>query len=370
MPNNETTVDVYRLMTLLNEWYRSGQSECLIFSPYFKEPIFSIHLVPESQAGQPSQVKLLLRPREYNRFLEGVRDHGVRREVPDYGHVQDLLLQAGVVEYPNFKHFLAELQRLCQRDFHRGDRPVFLGLDTNLLRDRFYSAHFDILEEIPHNKIGFGVSPYVKDELTFDRKYKKRASRALREIASDRTFAEAVEKFVNQNCLEDRLRRLGWVEFLKVKRIHWIELLPELDERELESPDLNIIKTYKFAAAERNLDILLLSRDDAFIGHAQGIPGISTFQVERPNLRATAYAVPRWRNLCQLIYLSAVVFGAIRLHAKRDAFLIQGIWTGKGTTEWNRERVLISPYQTNTQAFARCRKAWRVLDALDWRPFA
>ncbi|RMF57178.1 MAG: hypothetical protein D6743_19295, partial [Calditrichaeota bacterium] len=273
---------------------------------------------------------MLVRPRDYNRFLERVRDGGVRRELPDYGHVQDLLLQSGVVEYPNFKHFLAELQRLCRRDFHSGDRPVFLGLDTNLLRDRFYSVHFDILEEIPHNKIGFAISPYVKDELTFDRKYKKRKPLALRDLACDRTFRESVENFFNQNLLEDRLHRLGWVEFLKVKRIHWIELLPELDKRELETPDLNIIKTYKFAAAERNVDILLLSRDDAFIGHAQGIPGINTFQIRRPGLRAAAYAVPKWRNLCQLIYLSAVVFGVIRLHAKRDALLIQGIWTGKG----------------------------------------
>ncbi|MFQ5641285.1 MAG: hypothetical protein ACE5IR_25180 [bacterium] len=363
---NAELIDVYRLMTLLNEMYRSGQKEFVLFVPYLKEPFFSVRLIPEAHDGKKSVVGILVRFQEYRQRISQGRSGGVAREIPDYNTLQILLVQSGIVEYPNFTDFLALLHEMCQRDFHKGDRPVFMGLDTNLFRDLFYSAHFHTLDRIPHNKIGFSVSPNVKDELSFDkRKYKNRDLKTLSDLCVDSQFRYVVEDFFNQSCLYDRLCRLGWVELEKAKLIHWIELLPELDERELEkSPDLNIIKTYKFAAAERNVDILLLSRDDGFIGHAQGIPGIVTFQIETPVFTGSTYRVAKWRHICQLIYLSAVVCGAVRLQGARDAFLFQGIWKGKKSSDWNRERIKIAALSQSSKVFVQCQKAWRVLDAM------
>lgn len=378
--NDVTMIDVYRLMTLLNELYRAGQKELLIFMPYLKDPLFSIQLVPvgvqptgrpENPSGQRSQVSLLVQFRAYQRFLDSLKSGKIAREIPNYGTLQALLLQSGIVEYPNFAEFLALLERMCQRDFHRGERPVFMGLDTNLFRDLFYSSHYQVLEHIPQNKIGFSVSPNVKDELTFDKKkYRNRDLEALCEFCVERQFRIVVKDFFNQSGLHDRLRRLGWVELEKIKRIHWIELLPELDTLELEgSGDLNIIKTYKLAAAERNVDILLLSRDDGFIGHAQGIPGIITFQIQNPVFRGRKYTVPGWRNICQLIYLSSVVCGAIRLQAAKDAYLVQGIWKGKKSGDWDRERMQIMPLIEKSNALKHSQRAWRVLDTEGWEVF-
>lgn len=372
MSLDATTIDVYRLMTLLNELYRAGKSELAVSMPYLEKPIFALRLLSEDQTETPSEVSFLPRFREYQNFLDKLPSRSGAREVPDYGMLQALLLQAGIVDYPNFNEFLAKLHQLCQRDFHKGDRPVFLGLDTNLFRDRFYSAHYQVLEHIPDNKIGFSVSPNVKDELTFDkRKYKAHDLRALAELCKHSHFRAAVEDFFNQSCLHDRLCRLGFVELDKVKRIHWIDLLPELDEKELErSPDLNIIKTYKLAAAERNVDILLLSRDDAFIGHAEGIPGLLTFQIQKPHVRGQKFKVAKWRHLCQLLYLATVVCGAIRVDGVKESFLLKGIWKGKRSQDWNFERLRIAPLSSKSVVFNNCLRAWRVLDAREWRPFA
>lgn len=367
--SDSNVIDVHRLMVLLNELHRAGQRKILIFMPYLQKPIFSIDLSQESRSDATSTVEFLMGLRDYQKFLDGLKLRVAQREIPDYGTLQALLLQSGIVEYPNFNQLLVLLYNLCKRDFHKGDRPVYMGLDTNLFRDLFYSANFHTLARIPDNKIGFSVSPNVKDELTFDRrKYKSSELRALSEACSEYYFKQALEDFFNQTCLHDRLCRLGFVELDKVKRIHWIELLPELDPRDQEpSPDLNIIKTYKLAAVERNVDILLLSRDDGFIGHAQGIPGVITFQVDRPVFKRGKYPVSKWRSLCQLIYLAAAVCGMIRIQSETNAYLLQGIWKGKKSVDWSQERIKIKPLAKKIGVFGNCRKAWQVLDNLSWR---
>lgn len=361
-------IDVYRLMALLNELFSDGQKAFEVFMPFLKPALFSVKLHTEEEAERTSEVELMVPYRHYQESIQRINPPFVRREIPQYRALQALLVQAGIREYPNFNRFLLKVHELCQRDFHKGDRPVFMGLDTNLFRDRFYSANYYTLEHIPDNKIGFSVSPNVKDELTFDKsKYKERDLRDLARAAVDRQFSEVILDLFNQSCLADRLRRLGFVELEKIKRIHWIELLPELDPKEVEnSPDLNIIKTYKLAAAERNVDILLLSRDDGFIGHAEGIPGILTFQIEYPSIKAGKPVPARWHHICQLLYLAAIVSGVVRVKASESVFLLQGIWKGKRSRDWNKERIQMTTLRDGCPVFARCQKVWRVLDGAKW----
>lgn len=347
-------------MTLLNELYRSGQTDLILNIPFIKKPLFSIHLEAESVNGPLSEIVFNIRFKEYYNQVSKYNYY----EIPDFGTLQSILLQSGIVEYPNFTEFLALLHNLCQRDFLRGDRPVFMGLDTNLFRDLFYSAHFYKLANIPQNKIGFSLSPNVKDELTFDkRKYKNSDLKKLARCCITSEFVNIVEDFFNQPCLNDRLCRLGFVEIEKVKRIHWIELLPELDEREIESSgDLNIIKNYKLAAEERNVDILLLSRDDGFIGHAQGIPGIITFQIEKPSFKPTKFKVSFWRDICRLFYLTSVICGAVQIQTEKEKFLYKGIWKGKNTSDWNKEKMQCISLKKSSLVFKECLRSWSIID--------
>lgn len=356
-------IDVYQIMLLLNELFESRQNTLNIYMPYFGDPIFTIALFAENTT-KASKVRFNLSFRNYQQKSRGRH----LREIPDYNTIQAILLQSGIIEYPNFDEFLKILVQYANRDFLKGDRPVFLGLDTNLFRDLFYSANYSVLKNIPQNTIGFSLSPNVKDELSFDnKKYKNKDLYALAEHARDAEFKSIIYDFFNQPCLHDRLCRLAFSEIEKVKRIHWIELLPELDEKELEATgDLNIIKTYKLASEERNVDILLLSRDDGFIGHAQGIHGIRTFEIETPRYDRKIIDVVRWGKICRLIYLSAVIAGAIAIQSDKEKFYLSGIWKGKRTTDWDKERLLVYRPAQNSPVFEKSWKSLQVLKQANW----
>lgn len=364
------TIDLYRLVVLMNELYRGGDREFALFSPFYSEPLFAFRLEAESGGSTTSLVKLMVSYRKYADFVNSIKDPFVARELPSFGDLRSMLVQAGIVPYPNFGKILKLLQELCTRDFLRGDRPAYLALDTNLLRDRFYSAQFHLLEHLTPNRVGCAISPYVKDELEFDRrKYKSKDVQRFRSQCADRRLRDRLEDFFNQNSLKDRLCRLAFAELEKAKRIHWIELIPELDDRELEgSPDLNIIKSYKLAAVERGADFYLLSRDDGFVAHAEGIPGIFPFFVESPKSKKDLFEVATWEPLCQLMYVCAVANGMVRLQAANDQLLLLGIWKGKNSANWRREELIVEHLSGTGKAFARACRDWEILEHCQWSP--
>lgn len=364
---NQIYISVNEMMSLLNELFIDGQTDLTIYIPFFEDKVYHIKLVPENSNWEGSAVNLLVDFRSYDQFVDSITDRYVAGQIPKFESLQALLVQSGIAEYPNFGQLMHRLQELCERDFLHGDRPVFIGLDTNLFRDRFYSVRIDYLKRLPRNKIGISISPYVKDELSFKDKYRNSHLKRLKQACKNPVYERGIEELFNQNCFYDRMRRLGFVEITKAKRIHWIELLPELEHNELEdSNDLNIINSYKKASNDGNVDILLLSKDHDFIAQAQGIAGIFPFLIESIKFAGNTFYVNNWNRICQFIYLAAITNGFIELKSTRESWLIFGIWRGKTSKDWEQERVLVMSSGQKGGTFQRVHRDIKILQDMSW----
>ena len=361
----------HSLMVLLNQLYRSGLQDIFLFSPFHEKPVLKTSFGKDSTGDERTQVRILPKKNEYEKIVDRQRNGFLRKQIPPYNDLADMMVQAGICGYRNMPQLEKALLEHTRRDFLAGDRPVFVGLDTNLLRDRFYSARADSLRKLPAHRIGFSISPYVKDELDFDRKLKQRDLNDLSSAVVFSELASLTHELFNQNQMIDRKKRIGFVEIARIKKLHWIELLPELDADELESAqDLNIINSYKFASVQRNMDILLLSRDDGFIGHAQGIAGIFPFLLEGPKQKGREYACHGWDHLCQLLYLAAIAYGFVLLQSGENAVVVMGIWRGKRYQDWNDELVQVRPVYKAKRLWQACLPSWKALESIAWIPLA
>lgn len=343
----ELTVSRWDLFTIFNSIYRNKIKQVKILVPYLKYPLFEI-AVQQNRA----QIKLNYKQHEYNKEIEQYRFLRAFQEIPDFSSVKEVIIQSGILEYSNLTELLAELHRACQWDYIKGERPVYMALDTNLMRDRFYSTQHAWLETLPQNKIGFSISPYIKGELDFTRcKYKQGYLSQLKKACVHPVFHNYYTKFFNQNCLNERKRRLGYLEFEKVHRLQWVIMLPTLDEDELqENGDQNIILNYQKAAEDRNLNVFLLSRDSDFIARAEGIVGIHPFLLETPALPDSPLLTKDWYQLSQFFYCMAVHFGMIRVETQLSKMILLGIWSGKKPGDWKKENLILHFDTTQTVA--------------------
>lgn len=328
------------IFSILNHIYKNKRPIFHINIPYQKEPLVRAEL-----KSNRAFIRLNYSSQTYKSQLENTNNSSLERELPSHNQLHSMLVQSGILEYSNLDAMLKTLYQLCNRDFMSGDRPVYMGLDTNLFRDRFYTTQYEWLKRLPHNRIGVSVSPYVTRQLDAPRKYKEKHIHYLKDICEHERFRRYFWQFFNQNYLEDRLRRIGYVEIEKARRLQWIILLSEMDEDELQdNSDSNIILNYKMASEERNVDIFLLSRDDAFIGQAEGIPGLHPFFVDLPKISSSSIPVKNWYNLVQFIYVLTILYGIIELETDEFSLIFLGIWRGKRNKDWKDEALkLILP---------------------------
>lgn len=354
--SEKAMIQISDLYAMVNQFYREKRPFFHIKTPFLKEPLFSV--------GFKKEEILLRSPYSYHQYEQEMRHANrlrIDQEIPDYRMIKEMLIQSGILEYPNLNDLLLEIYDLCERDFMAGDRPAYLGLDTNLFRDRFYTTQYAWLRQLPDNKIGISISPYVKRELISNYKFSERRLSKLKDCCVQAHLKRYINEFFNQNQLEDRRRRLGHVEIDKARRLHWIILLPELDEDELQdNPDTNIILSYQLAVQERQVDILLLSRDSDFIAQAEGIPGIQTFLVENVQIEDLNLTVKDWYPLIQFIYILAIHYGIIELQSDGLRIVLLGIWRGKTGKEWRRETLILHLPEMDTPEM----RLWRNIELL------
>jgi len=122
---------------------------------------------------------------------------------------------------------------------------------------------------------------------------------------------------------------------------------------------------FVMAAQERNVDILLLSRDSDFIDMARGYPGIMPFELQIPSLSNYTLSIRKWYFLIQFIYILAVHYGLIQLQGGAFDFLLLGIWRGKSNDDWRNESLKLiinrkSDYMMNMV------KDIRILQEMKW----
>lgn len=350
------------LFTLFNYFLSFKSPIFHVTIPYLKHPLFHIQLFENS-----ATIRCNYSFGEYNQQLAHLQNQSIFSEILSYNDLKETFIQSGILPYPNLQELLVTVQNLSNRDIIRGDRPLFLGLDTNLYRDRFYTTQYHWLKKLPRNKIGLMLSPHVKGELRVSYKYTDKHIRRLRNACAHSFYQKYISDFINQNRLEDRQKRLGFEETEKINHIHWIIVLPWLKKEQLqENEDQNIILNYELAVQERNIDLILLSRDKDFIDMAHGISGIHTLLLETPSMHIAQNAAPSWYNLAQFIYVLAVQFGMIVLENKEVSLVLQGIWRGKNGEDWDNESLKLTP-QIKNKAMSEMIKNLKIIKAMNWQ---
>jgi len=336
----ELTLSIAELTAVLNDLYHQGYP---CFS--LRYPLLDLDLATFDLDAADTVVRLTDRA-EYQRRFEDLRswfqEHDERyaiREIPDYTAYKTSLLQAGLIGYQNLDKVKTELLGTLTRNVLKGHPAAFVALDTNILRDRFFSTFVAQEAELKRKPLSFALTDIIRDELAFTYKYNERDLSGLLSHPNLTHHRHLVEQFWNQNKLKDRLQRLGHLEFIKIQSSMNFHLCgPTQGMDPAASADMRIIQSYQnFATTYRH--VLLLSRDFDFIAISEGRPGIEPLMAELPR-----DVLPRgtigWESLGELIYIWAVVFGCVELVAADNRVLrFFGLWKGKEPTHWNEELV-------------------------------
>ncbi|WP_462273259.1 PIN domain-containing protein [Methanohalophilus sp.] len=256
-------------------------------------------------------------------------DKFLSREIPDHNDLKICMYASSLLNSENKSVLEQELQDESKRNLLKGDKPLFIGYDTNSLRHRSNLLVQNILSSLSLNdspNIGFCLSEVVKRELRdqWEKKHKKPDIDKLCALHPHAT------RFLNQHPKTARMARLGAVEYK--------HLMTQLNCEEIDGSgkgDNAIIQSYEFFRNKRNVDLLLISGDNDFTAMAHE-EKIRSVYMKQPYNYETNFEC-QWEDLVELLYCIAIVFGHIRL-AHID---IYGIWTGKNEDDWDDYRISV-----------------------------
>jgi len=321
---------VDELLIFLNHLFRSDIRSFSVNDPFFNSTLFEIMI------NQEIKIKLA------NGYTQNKSRHTNIAELPDENIFADLLTQSGAIEYKNATWLTRQIQKEFNRNPLSGDRLIYFSFDTNLLRDRFFTNFFRPLAEKSHQRVGFVIPDLIKKELSIGNKYSVNEPdfKVISQLLLQNNFI--LKNFINQHKLIDRQHYLGMQELFKIQKFGHCEII---NTKNGKKHDEQIISTLAEFSSKRNVDIAIFSRDKDF-DQLRGYPGLSYKRINRiyPNLIPKKFNCS-WSELCQLLYVSAINFGAIRLVFPQDATAdLYGIWSGKGPVRWENEEIKIESH--------------------------
>lgn len=280
----------------------------------------------ELDAHDASRIRFVTRRADYEEGSQTIRqryDEAVYEDLPSFDVYLKTLLSGGILELANRADIESLLTRYGDPDLLAGHAPVLAGFDTNLLPwriDRVLGLT-DPGAGIGYVN-GFVLTTGVRDELEWE--YKCHDTGPF-ETAYDRRF----DAYWNQSLGSARRGRLGLEAY---RRIRDIEQAVEVQSEDGDAP---IIAAYDEYNQEYRSDLLLFSNDRNFVERAKA-HRILGQRVEFPrSLPRTTTA--SWREIEQLLYQLAVVFGIIEL----PGVTLYGVWSGKEGLDWRYERLRV-----------------------------
>ncbi|MHA1282334.1 MAG: hypothetical protein ACTSQP_07465 [Promethearchaeota archaeon] len=329
MTFSEFIVKSEDLIVLLNILYDLGSAH-LIIKPYILgHELFSIKL------DGKVRLNLLISKDDYYDIIQEIS--GYKTIVPNYQTIRDILIGSGFLELKNYEDLISELNKLKKINPLLGQRLVDIGMDTNCFMNRLFSQlllkYRDDLK-----KFIFISSRIVKHELTNMKKIRKEDLQAF--IKAISRNKDIFEEFWNSETLESRKKHIGLIDYNKLRKAAVYNANDAVQLRDDVDFDKQIIDDYRNQILNKNHDLLLLSSDRQFHDYCRE-PGIKSIYLEIPsleNLNQQNYC-GNWEQLCDLIYLSSIYFGAISLISGDKKIQIFGIWRGKQTREWDSEQI-------------------------------
>ncbi|MDK2833805.1 MAG: hypothetical protein PWR29_832 [Methanolobus sp.] len=262
------------------------------------------------------------------------------KEVPTHNDLQVCYYAASLWRSDNEPELIEIIREGCNRDLLKGQKPLFIGYDTNSMRHQTTRVVEDIVSHISrkgNTSMGYCLSENVKAELRYqwDAKYR---FEEIKELATHLPFAN---KFLNQPPKDARMARLGAVEY---KRIMSLPNCQETDGKG-RTGDEKIINSYESFRDKRNVDILLISGDNNFVAMAHE-ERMQAIYMKQP-VRHHDVLELRWEDVTEMIYIVAIVFGYIQI----NGISVFGSWKGKLEEDWDRCRLYIDALDDNQKKF-------------------
>ncbi len=316
-------------VAFLNSWKEISHSIDIIYPPIGK--LFTI-LIGEKCTIVPVSATTYSSSR--NEFLQSYnRNPLLEEEIPTATDLKICFFTSRILGLECEEELQRILAEAAKRDLLKGEKPFFIGYDTNALRFRLNAVVEGIVSELCGNatsKIGYCLSEVVKGELRhqWDRKFDQSKIASLK--------LNFIKNFLNQSPKAARMARLGAVEYK--------HLMAQINCQEISNRgygDDAIIRSYEFFRDKNNVDICLISGDNNFtaMAHEEKMQAI---YVQQPRSYGDSIDC-NWDQVVDLVYITAIVFGYILL-GEVD---IYGIWRGKIEDDWDKYRLSIDTNDVN-----------------------
>jgi len=268
----------------------------------------------------------------------------------------DLLIMSGIIPVDNAEEIKAKINTVVRYNPLKGELPSVIGLDTNLYRNRFYKfLKSRVIPTDNASRLGFLLSETVRDEMSFPFKYKSEHEELSNQIPTlhgskirggEEWLKYLLTDFSNQNKYIDRQKRLGFQDFnrcLQEEICFWgnkTDVSP--------SQDNMIIQELKTFIRKHDFNLFLLSADKDFIDLASGIPKITPLLVSYPSKKRIGMDFEvSWQQFIQYLYCASIWYGGLLIGDNDKEFyepilLVNGIWRGKESDDWQQLKVKIS----------------------------
>ncbi len=322
MPADEINVSPRELMIVMNYLHSRSIYEFQIKVPWIARSALFVRLDADNATAHVRKL---------------VEDRTIKKahKMFDNPILTICLLMAGIVHPSNWDAVFSELTTIARRDATKGERPALITFDTVALIRRYYSVLNMELEtaQLQGQLKGWGikylvVSGVVSELTKYDSKYRPSG---LEKLSHKFNYWCDFMKFNNQLETKDRMFRMGAVEVKKMINSGTAVKVQS------EQKDENIINAISDYSCQQQVDVLAISEDSDFISRCADL-GITSFRFDIPKISSN-WVTTSWRNVCQLLYATAVLMGAIRLEWENDHLDIYGIWLGKKDEHWNSENV-------------------------------
>ncbi|RJQ49826.1 MAG: hypothetical protein C4530_22715 [Desulfobacteraceae bacterium] len=338
MRKDELTIKKRELMIFFNALAQAGYDRNIQFSL----PLLgNVILFKAAMDGGKLHIGDVIEKEVYRKILDAMdrKSKGAAlREIPTYDHFAGTLYQAGILLPEGLAQLEDLIGRIKAQNIVRGGDVYYVALDTNLLRDRFFSTYLKNLGR--HPNLDYILCETVRDELK-NRKEKlgRKSLSALHPLRFD--LLEAC--FLNQNCLEDRSRYIGFLEYNRMRAATSCEELEASSTRSGAKNDRIILESYGcFVDVGRK--IVFISRDNEAVRMMAGEDNVIPLLLEHAADIGRDFDAG-WEAFFEWVYLLGVLFGKLDVGVSGvDVAGIYGTWRGKDVMEWEGDQLLLQVY--------------------------
>jgi len=261
-----------------------------------------------------------------------------RKEIPSYSDIRQVLYQSGILKPDGLDQLEDILQDLKGQNIIRGGDVYYIALDTNLLRDRFYSVFFKDVS--PHPNLDFILCETVRDELK-NRK-DKLTRNSLKEMEPLK-YEVLMKCFLNQNCLEDRLRYVGFQEYNRMRSLTSCEEIDAPSARSGTQNDQYILTAYS-DYVDIGRKVVFLSRDNEAVRMMTGEENVIPLLLEHPYVDQRTFS-PDWKSFFNLLYMLGILYGKLDIVSEQTKICsLYGVWASKDAQEWAEDMFLLEFY--------------------------